>query len=191
MAPKINAMAARDAPFAELPLTRAAIDFAGERHAGQRRDSEDASFVSHPLEVATLLQGAGFPDSVIAAGALHEVLEHTGADSSELESRFGADVAQLVESVSDDPSIEDRQERRAALRLQVAAAGQAAAAVFAADKVSKAGELRLKAARGELGAEEREKLEHYRASLDMLSDALPGHALVARLSRELEALSGV
>jgi len=93
-----------------------------------------------------------------------------------------------VASLSDDPAIEDPGERRAALRRQVAEAGPTASAVFAADKVSKARELRLKAARGRLGGEERDKLEHYEESLQMLLTALPRHELVEQLRLELESL---
>jgi len=174
--------------FEELPLAQEAIDFARSRHEGQRRDADDAPFVVHPLEVAILLRDAGYPDHVVATGALHEVLEDTDVDKFELEQRFGRDVAELVDSLTDDPSIEDQQERRAALRLQVAESGETAAAVFAADKVSKARELRMKADRGPLDEESRAKLEHYCESLDMLEEALPGSDLVDCLRAELRAL---
>jgi (p)ppGpp synthase/HD superfamily hydrolase len=177
--------------FDGLPLAQEAVDFARARHEGQRRDADDAPFVVHPLEVAILLRDAGYPDYVVATGALHEVLEDTDVDKGELEERFGPDVAELVDALTDDPSIEDQQERRAALRLQVAEAGEAAAAVFAADKVSKARELRMKADRGQLDDEDGAKLEHYRESLEMLEEALPGSELVDRLRAELEALDSV
>jgi (p)ppGpp synthase/HD superfamily hydrolase len=166
--------------FSGMPVTSDALAFARERH--------DGAEVWHPFEVAVLLRNAGYPDVVVAAGMLHEVLEDTVTDRDELARRFGEPVAQLVESLSDDPAIEDPQERRAALRLQVAGAGPTAAAVFAADKVSKARELRLKASRGELGDEERMKLEHYEESLDMLVTAMPRHELVEQLRLELESL---
>ena len=177
--------------FEELPLAQEAIDFARSRHEGQRRDADDAPFVIHPLEVANLLRDEGYPDHVVATGALHEVLEDTDVDKDELEDRFGQDVAELVDSLTDDPSIEDKQERRAALRRQVAAAGETAAAVFAADKVSKARELRMKADRGPLDDESRAKLEHYRESLAMLEEALPGSGLVGCLRDELAGLGAL
>ncbi len=52
------------------------------------------------------------PDEVIAAGLLHDVLEKTATTSLELERRFGARIARLVESVSDDPSIADYETRK-------------------------------------------------------------------------------
>jgi (p)ppGpp synthase/HD superfamily hydrolase len=177
--------------FEELPLTQAAIDFARSHHEGQRREADDAPFVVHPLEVAILLRDAGYPDHVVAIGALHEVLEDTDVDKDELEERFGPDVAELVDALTDDPSIEDQQERRAALRRQVATAGGDAAAVFAADKVSKSRELRLKAERGPLDEENNAKLEHYRQSLRMLEDVLPGSDLVDCLRSELRGLAAL
>lgn len=173
------------------PLTRAALAFANKHHAGQTRDVDSLPFVTHPVEVACLLHEAGYPDEVVAAGVLHDVLEDTDTERLELERRFGPDVAGLVAAVSDDPSIEDPAERKAALRRQVAGAGETAAAVFAADKVSKAHELRVRLSRGDEHEGDRGKLEHYEASLDMLSEVIADHALLDRLRRELAALHGL
>ena len=172
----------------DLPLARAAVDFASERHAGQRREADGAEFILHPIEVAALLERSGYPDHVVAAAVLHDVLEDTEVTRGELEQRFGPRVAELVAAVSEDPSIEDRAERKAALRAQVAAAGEDAAGVFAADKISKTRELRKRARRGRFDRRDRAKLEHYEASLDLLYVALPGSWLVERLRAELEQL---
>jgi (p)ppGpp synthase/HD superfamily hydrolase len=170
------------------PLTRDALAFADARHAGQTRDLDGLPFVTHPVEVACLLHEAGYRDEVVAAGVLHDVLEDTDADHAELEARFGRRVADLVDAVSDDPSIEDRAERKAALRRQVAAAGECAAAVFAADKVSKARELRVRGSRGRLDRADAGRIDHYEASLAMLDELIPGHDLVRQLRMELEAV---
>ena len=77
------------------------------------------------------------------AGLLHDVLEKTGTTRSELQRRFGARVAGLVESVSDDPSIDDYESRKRELRDRVAHAGSDTVAIFAADKISKVRELAL------------------------------------------------
>jgi (p)ppGpp synthase/HD superfamily hydrolase len=176
----------------ELPRTRDALAFAAARHAGQRREVDDAPFVMHPLEVARLLDEAGYPDHVVAAGVLHDVLEDTDTGAGDLTQRFGPQVARLVSAVTEDPSITDRAERKAALRGQVARAGIDAAAVFAADKVSKVREMRERASRGLLDPErDRARLEHYEESLEMLAALLPGHGLVERLRRELEAVGPV
>jgi (p)ppGpp synthase/HD superfamily hydrolase len=170
------------------PLTRDALAFADQRHAGQTRDIDDLPFVTHPVEVACLLHEGGYPDEVVAAGVLHDVIEDTDAELSDLEARFGSRVAELVKAVTDDASIEDDAERKAALRRQVAHAGECAAVVFAADKVSKARELRVRASRGLHDEADCRKFSHYEASLEMLADIIPGHELVDQLRTEVEAL---
>lgn len=125
-----------------LPKTQAAVAYAEPRHAGQRRSADGAPFIEHPLEVARLLYDAGAPDHVIAAGVLHDTIEKTGADAADLRSRFGSAIATLVLAVSEDPRIRRYQARKDALRKQVAAAGHDALMAFAADKISKARELR-------------------------------------------------
>jgi (p)ppGpp synthase/HD superfamily hydrolase len=172
----------------QLPRTQRALGFAVKRHAGQRRELDDAPFMTHPLEVATLLYETGYPDHVVAAGVLHDVLEDTDTKPAELERRFGSEVAALVTDVTDDPRIENHAERKAALRSQVAQAGDEALAIFAADKVSKAREVRLRASRGRLDDRSRGKIDHYEKSLAMLTQLIPDHELVAQLRMELEAL---
>ncbi|MGZ6563763.1 MAG: hypothetical protein ACXVH3_22350 [Solirubrobacteraceae bacterium] len=75
------------------------------------------------------------------AGLLHDVLDKTATIGAELERRFGACIAQLVESVSDDPSIGDYEERELDLRDRVARADSETFAIFAADKIAKVREL--------------------------------------------------
>jgi (p)ppGpp synthase/HD superfamily hydrolase len=170
------------------PLTREALAFASSRHEGQTRDIDSIPFVTHPVEVACLLHEAGYSDEVVAAGVLHDVIEDTDANRADLEERFGANVAALVAAVSDDPSIVDDVRRKAALRDQVARAGECAGAIFAADKVSKARELRIRVERGRFERKDRGKVEHYEASLGMLDELMPGHPLVERLRTELDAV---
>ncbi len=169
-------------------LARAALDFASSGHYGQRRDADDLPYVMHPIEVAAMLHDCGYPDEVVAAGILHDVLEDTSAERLELERRFGVRVAALVATLTEDDSIRDARERKAALRRSIAEAGGSAAAIFAADKVSKAHELRLLAERGPLGDELELKLRHYEESLEMLDEVIPGHPLLARLSGELAGI---
>jgi (p)ppGpp synthase/HD superfamily hydrolase len=174
---------------ADLPLTQAAIDFARERHRGQRREADNASFVLHPLEVAGLLERSHYPDHVVAAAVLHDVLEDTSTDSGELEARFGTEVSELVAVLTDDPGIEDEDQRKDDVRDRVRRAGPDAAAVYAADKVSKVRELRMLAARGVAGPREVRKLRRHRKSLAMLDQIVPGNELVDLLRLELDVLA--
>ena len=172
-----------------LPLTSAAVEFAEQRHAGQLRASDSARFVLHPLEVASMLDRSGYPDHVVAAAVLHDVLEDTDSERSELEALFGKEVGDLVAAVSDDPRITDELERKNELRERVRRAGGYALAVFAADKISKVRELRALIARGMPEEEAAPKLDLYARALEMLDQAAPGGRLTETLRFELETIS--
>jgi (p)ppGpp synthase/HD superfamily hydrolase len=145
--------------------------------------------VQHPLEVASLLSLAGYEDAVVASGVLHDVLENTYTDVGELEDRFGETVAALVQAVSEDVSITHDQARKSALRAQVARRSTQAAAIFAADKVSKVRELRARLSCGLSPEGADHKVDHYQASLAMLEQRLgERNALVRQLRFELEML---
>ncbi len=174
--------------LADLPLSRQAVTFAGERHGGQRRESDGAPFLAHPLEAAGLLERAGWPDHVVAAAILHDVLEDTDVEPAELESRFGRAVKDLVEVVSDDPAIADEEQRKDDVRERVRRAGGDALAVYAADKVSKVRELRMLIANGLAPEDAQIKVRRHRRSLQMLEQELADPSLVELLRFELEAL---
>jgi (p)ppGpp synthase/HD superfamily hydrolase len=173
----------------KLPQTAAAIAFAERKHAGQRR-SDGTPYIQHPLEVATLLRYAGAADDVIAAGALHDVLEKADVGTSELRIRFGPRITALVLVVSDDDTIAGYARRKAALRHQVAGAGVDALTLFAADKLSKLRELRRETAidgEARIRGTRARRLRHYQRSLAMLQERLPESPLVSDLRDELES----
>jgi (p)ppGpp synthase/HD superfamily hydrolase len=173
----------------ELPITRRALEFASERHTGQHRASDHAPFILHPLEVAHLLRGRGFPDEVVAAAVLHDVIEDTGVTRTELTQRFGGRVAGLVDAVTEPSPDGGYAERKARLRDAVAHAEPDALAIYAADKVGKLRELRMAIATNPGRVPDREQLDHYWASLALLELHLPGEPLVRQLRFELEALA--
>ncbi|SPF48329.1 Metal dependent phosphohydrolase [Syntrophobacter sp. SbD1] len=79
-----------------------ALDFASELHAGQRRKS-GAPYISHPCAVAEILvREMHFKEPVLLAAALlHDVVEDVPWISLEdIENRFGAVVAELVDGVT-------------------------------------------------------------------------------------------
>jgi (p)ppGpp synthase/HD superfamily hydrolase len=189
----------RHVPFAGSGLhqTLTALAYAVEQHAGQRRTADGAPFVLHPIEVATLLADVGAPDDVVVAGVLHDTIEKTSTEAEDLRERFGARVAALVVALSEDPTISGYSARKAALRDQVQAADDEALMVFAADKVSKARELRLTLARapgpaphlGRRGSKSHRKLAHYRHCAELLEERLADSPLVESLRGELAQLA--
>ena len=167
-----------------LPTTAAAFEYAERLHDGQRREVDGAPFIVHPVEVASLLSESGAADEVIAAGVLHDTLEKTDATAYDIYARFGRRVGDIVRAVSQDPGVPGYARRKAALRAQVAAAGEDALTVFAADKLSKARELQLGDSSGTKVRSR--KLRHYRLSLTMLQERLPDSPIVAALTAELD-----
>lgn len=76
-----------------------AIAVACEAHAGQKRYSGD-DYVCHPLRVAAILVGLGMDNEAVIAAILHDVVEDTPMELSDIEKQFGASVAQLVDGVT-------------------------------------------------------------------------------------------
>lgn len=76
-----------------------AIDFATEKHRGQKRASGEP-YISHPLSVAAVLIDWGMDIDTIIAGVLHDTVEDTETTVQDIENLFGRDVAFLVDGVT-------------------------------------------------------------------------------------------
>jgi len=86
-------------PRVKSELLGQAYDFAVKHHGAQQRDSGEA-YYSHPIRVANLLADVHLDEVTIVAGLLHDVVEDTEIDIGDIEVRFGADVAELVDGVT-------------------------------------------------------------------------------------------
>jgi len=82
-----------------LDLLSVAVDFATEKHKGQKRKSGEP-YIIHPLSVASILIDWRLDIDSILAGVLHDTVEDTGATLIEIETRFGKEVAFLVDGVT-------------------------------------------------------------------------------------------
>ena len=87
--------------YDEVPVLvlASAIDYATEKHTGQKRKSGEP-YINHPLAVAEILIEWGMDIDTVVAGVLHDTVEDTDATLDELESLFGRDVAFLVDGVT-------------------------------------------------------------------------------------------
>jgi len=83
----------------DVDVIRRAYEFAAEAHAGQTRASGE-EYVSHPVEVATILATLRLDTDTIAAGLIHDTLEDTEIPVSAIEARFGPQVAAIVDGVT-------------------------------------------------------------------------------------------
>ncbi|HEY4278368.1 MAG TPA: HD domain-containing protein [Conexibacter sp.] len=157
----------------ESRLIREADAFAAARHAGQVRAGDGAPFIEHPREVARSVAKRRARGALIAACLLHDVVEKTETSLAEVASAFGPEIARLVASVTEDPTIGDYGERKADLRRRVAAGGREPAMLLAADRVSKL---------PELGPDTPpERLEHERQCLAVLKQLIPRDPLIEQL----------
>jgi guanosine-3',5'-bis(diphosphate) 3'-pyrophosphohydrolase len=161
-------------------LLQRAYLFAEEAHHGQRRRGDTK--LEHVIEAAGILHEAGYPEYVVAAALLHDVVEDTDKDVDEIERRFGPTVAELVRVMTEDESIEDYEERKAEHRARVRDAGHEATAIFVADKLASA-----RAAEPRKGLPAR-KAGHYRRTLEMARESYPDIPFLDELESRLAEL---
>lgn len=97
-----------------VQVTRA-LDYAAQKHVGQRRKGEAKEpYINHLAEVAHLLAEAtgGGDTNLVIAGLLHDCIEDQGVKYEELVELFGADVAGLVRDVTDDKNLLKAERKR-------------------------------------------------------------------------------
>jgi len=179
-------------------LVRGALSVARRAHAGQFRQTgcDEIPFIEHSLAVGELLAEQCYPDEVLAAGILHDVAEHAEVDPDSLRGRFGDDVADLVQALTEDATIDDYEERKEEHRERVAAAGPQAQAIFAADKAANVAVLRGayeivgESVDEDLPVSLDVKILVWEFDLEMLFAQSPDTAIVDRFADEMVGLWG-
>jgi GTP pyrophosphokinase len=86
-------------PGADLEPVGQAFDLAVVAHEGQKRATGEP-YVTHPIASAQILAELGIDTIAIQAALLHDVPEDTEYSLTDVEERFGAEVAQLVDGVT-------------------------------------------------------------------------------------------
>ena len=85
-----------------MELVSEAILFAVKAHDGMRRKKSDAPYILHPMEAAVIVGTMTDDQNLIAAAALHDVVEDAEINIEEIEERFGRRVRELVECETED-----------------------------------------------------------------------------------------
>ena len=85
-----------------MELVTKAIIFAANAHDGMRRKKSNSPYILHPMEAAVIVSTMTDDQEVIAAAALHDVVEDAGIKMEEIEENFGARVRELVKSETED-----------------------------------------------------------------------------------------
>lgn len=79
-----------------------AIIFAVKAHAGTERRGKGYPYVIHPMEAVTIVSALTSDQELLAAAALHDVVEDTDCTVEELRAEFGDRIAAIVDSESDN-----------------------------------------------------------------------------------------
>src|SRR5581483_8662135 len=86
-------------PKKGLELVKKAADYATECHNGQKRQSGDPT-ITHPLSAALTVADLQLDAVTIAAALLHDVKEDCAITDEMLNTRFGPEIAKLVDGVT-------------------------------------------------------------------------------------------
>ncbi len=86
-------------PQADFSLIKKAYIYGLNAHIGQFRKS-GKPFFSHPLAVAKILSELKLDTITVCTGLLHDTVEDTNVEISDINQRFGFHIANLVEGVT-------------------------------------------------------------------------------------------
>ena len=125
----------------DTSLLDRAIEFAVRAHAGTERRGKGFPYIVHPMEAMAIVATMTPDQEVLAAAALHDVVEDTDVTVEEIRAAFGDRVASLVACESDIVLAELSEEASWPVRTQaaidrLAAASHDAKVVALGDKLS-------------------------------------------------------
>ena len=172
-----------------------AMRFAARAHAGQLRKSSDTPYFEHVAAVALVLDRMDFPEDVVIAGLLHDVIEDTVTTFEEITSLFGATVSDLVRHCSEVKTDEHGRKRPWIDRkrdhlLALAEAPAEARAIVLADKLHNLTSMELDLRDGrpvwsQFHAEREKVLWYYHAAIETCGSVESRLEHLAALCREV------
>ncbi|MBB1489523.1 HD domain-containing protein [Oceanospirillum sediminis] len=119
------------------PLVIKARDFASDAHGrhGQIRRYTNEAYIVHPQAVVETVSRVLSEPEALAAAWLHDVVEDTDVELSDIELHFGEQVALLVDQLTTGPHSPhlSREQRKRKDRQQLGAACQIAKTIKLAD----------------------------------------------------------
>ncbi len=125
----------------DTELLDRAIVFAVRAHAGTERRGKGFPYIVHPMEAMEIVATMTSDQELLAAAALHDVVEDTSVTVDELRSEFGDRIASLVAAESDtfEPGVSEEDSwhaRKQAAIDRLAKAPLEAKMVALGDKLS-------------------------------------------------------
>ena len=106
-----------NAPMDTSLLDRAIL-FAVQAHAGTERRGKGFPYIVHPMEAMSIAATMTADQEILAAAALHDVVEDTEVTLVQIRTQFGDRVARLVDTESDrlDDGLDWRSRKEDSLR---------------------------------------------------------------------------
>lgn len=92
------------------PTLQSVLSFAIQAHGSinQRRKYDDSDYIVHPISVMQKVQGAtNYTEEMLAAALLHDTVEDTKVCLSDIETKFGKEIATMVDFLTDKSRPED------------------------------------------------------------------------------------
>ena len=117
-----------------MRVIQKAIHYAAVKH-GDQKYGEGEPYMAHIAAVISILHEYNAPPIVVAAGALHDVLEDTDTVYEELAWEFGPHIADLVLAVT-NPKEGTRKEKHAIQYPKILAHGTYAIMIKLADRIA-------------------------------------------------------
>ena len=122
-----------------MTLVTQAVIFAAQAHDGAARKGSEIPYIVHPMEVVAIASTMTDDPQVLAAAALHDVMEDCGVTFETLSERFGVRVARLVceesQRVCGDPCLTWNARKLGAVK-RICGGCRAAKIITLSDKLS-------------------------------------------------------
>ncbi len=116
----------------DLDFIKKAYVYSAKVHSGQRRVSGEP-YLSHPLEVSSILTDLKLDIPSVVTGLLHDTIEDTLATREEIERLFGSEIAFLVDAttkISRLPHVSDVEKQAESFRKLILATAKDIRVVF-------------------------------------------------------------
>jgi (p)ppGpp synthase/HD superfamily hydrolase len=176
----------------------AALALAAGAHAGQTRKGSTIPYIVHPVHVSVVLIRNGFPEDMVIAGLLHDIVEDQDYPLTEIEARFGPAVAEMVAAVTElkkEAGLTRRWEDRKREALDhMRQASDDAIAVKTADALCNARNLALSLRQqgasvwDHFSRGPEQSIWYYRSLSDLARARMAGHPLLAELDQAIQDL---
>ncbi|PLS03104.1 HD domain-containing protein [Neobacillus cucumis] len=95
-----------------MDIIEKALQMAAKAHSKQQRKGSDIPYIVHPVAVGMILMKAGYDESFIAAGILHDTVEDTEISLNDIHREFGLEIARIVDGCSEPDKSLSWEERK-------------------------------------------------------------------------------